>query len=124
LPLGLARLAALGFIFEVLVVEEMLLSRGKNKLRPAIRTLDNSILKLWHCHRSRGPTQATVPAREERCYLKLLYFPSTFLPVSLAGQRLLYPLFLARLQIKRVPFDLFDNVLLLDLTLEPAKGIF
>lgn len=59
LPLGLARLAALRFIFEVLVVEEMLFSRRKNKLRAAIRTLDDSILKLWHHYRSRGPTQAT-----------------------------------------------------------------
>jgi hypothetical protein len=59
LPLSLACLAALRFIFEVLVVEEMLLSRGKNKLRATIRTLDNPILKLWHRYRSRGPTQAT-----------------------------------------------------------------
>jgi hypothetical protein len=41
----------------------MLLSRGKNKLGAAIRAFDDSILKLWHHHRSRGPTQATVPAR-------------------------------------------------------------
>ncbi|HXI44312.1 MAG TPA: hypothetical protein VNH83_30285, partial [Bryobacteraceae bacterium] len=27
-------------------------------LRSAIRALDDSILKLWHHHRSRGPTQA------------------------------------------------------------------
>ena len=59
LTLGFARLAALRFIFEVLVVEEMLLSRRKNKLRPTIRAFDNSILKLWHHYRSRGPTQAT-----------------------------------------------------------------
>ncbi len=39
----------------------MLLSRGKNKLSSTIRTLDDSILKLWHCHRSRGLTQATQP---------------------------------------------------------------
>jgi len=37
----------------------MLLSRRKNKLRAAIYALDHSILKLWHCYRSRGPTQAT-----------------------------------------------------------------
>jgi hypothetical protein len=63
LPLGLARLAALRFIFEVLVVEEMLLSRRKNKLRSTIRALDDSILKLWHHHRPRGPTQAAFFAR-------------------------------------------------------------
>jgi len=59
LPLDLARLAALRFILEVLIVEEMLLSRRKNKLRATIRALDHSILKIWHCHRSRGLTQAT-----------------------------------------------------------------
>jgi hypothetical protein len=63
LPLNLARLAALRFIFKVFIVEEMLLSRSKNKLRATIRALDHSILKIWHCYRSRGPTQATPPAR-------------------------------------------------------------
>jgi hypothetical protein len=61
LPLHLARLAALRLIFEVLIVEEMLLSRRENKLRPTIGALDDSILKLWHRYRSRGPTQATYP---------------------------------------------------------------
>src|SRR5579872_2470204 len=59
LPLGLAHLAALRFILKVLVVEEMLLSRRKNKLSATIRAFDDSILKLWHHYRSRGPTQAT-----------------------------------------------------------------
>jgi hypothetical protein len=60
LPLRFARLAALGFIFEILVVEEVLLSRRKNKLRPTIRAFDDSILKLWHHHRSRDPTQTAL----------------------------------------------------------------
>jgi hypothetical protein len=59
LPLSFARLAALWFIFEILVVEEMLFSRGKNELRATIRAFNDSILKLWHHYRSRGPTQAT-----------------------------------------------------------------
>ena len=103
----------------------MLLSRRKNKLRSTIRALDDSILKLWHHHRSRGPTQATA-ARPLRTLLiwKLLDFPTTFLPVSLTSQRLLGPLLFTRLQVKRVPFDLFDNVFLLDFTLEAAKGVF
>jgi len=63
LPFGLARLAAFGFILEILVVEEMLLSRGKYELCPAIRALDDSILKLRHHHRSHGPTQATLLTR-------------------------------------------------------------
>jgi len=55
---------------------------------------------------------------------KLLHFPTTFFSVSLASQRLLDPLFLAWLQVKRMPFDLFDDVFLLNFALEPAKGIF
>jgi hypothetical protein len=55
---------------------------------------------------------------------KLLHFPTTFLSVPLASQRLLGPFLLSRLQVKRVPFDLFDDVLLLNLALEPAEGIF
>lgn len=54
----------------------------------------------------------------------LLNFPAIFLPVPFAGQRLLGPELFTRLQIERVSFDLFDNVLLLDLTFEAAKSIF
>jgi hypothetical protein len=50
LSFGLAGFAAFGFIFEVLIVEEMLLSRGKNKICSAIYTLKDSILKLRHGH--------------------------------------------------------------------------
>ena len=57
------------------------------------------------------------------CPRDLLDFPASLLPVSLAGQRLLDPLLLSRLQVKRVSFDLFDDVLLLDLPLEAPKGI-
>jgi len=121
LPLRFARLAALGFIFEILVVEEVLLSRRKNKLRPTIRAFDDSILKLWHHHHSRGPTQT---ARSTLTDPKLFHLATIFLPVSLASQSLLDSLFFTRLQIKRVPFDLFDNVLLLHLAFEPAKGVF
>jgi hypothetical protein len=59
LPLGFARFAAFGFILEVFIVEEMLLSRRKDKLRPTVSALDDSILKFWHSHSSRNPTQAT-----------------------------------------------------------------
>jgi hypothetical protein len=125
LPLHLARLAALRLIFEVLIVEEMLLSRRENKLRPTIGALDDSILKLWHRYRSRGPTQATYPRPlRTPADLVLLNLPTTFLSVSLTSQRLLGPFLFAGLQVKRVPFHLFNNVLLLDLTLEPAKGVF
>jgi len=125
LPLQLARFAALRLILEVLVVEEMLLSRRENKVCPTICALDDSVLKLWHCYRSRGPTQAIDPRPlRTPTGLKLLDLPTTFFPVSLASQRLLGPFLLTGLQVKRVPFDLFDNVLLLNFTLEAPKGVF
>jgi hypothetical protein len=43
------------------------------------------------------------------------------LAVSLARQRFLGTLLLTRFQVERVPLDLLDNVLLLDLALEPAQ---
>jgi hypothetical protein len=57
----------------------------------------------------------TYPVR-----LWLLDFPACLFPVSLTGQRLLDPLLLTRLQIKGVPLDLLNNVLLLDLAFEAA----
>ncbi len=53
----------------------------------------------------------------------LFHFPATLLPVAFAGKRLLDPFLLTWLQVERVSLDLFNNVLLLDLTLEAAKGV-
>ena len=121
LTLTLTSFAALGFILEIFIVEEVLLSRCKNELGATISALEDSILKLWHHHHSRGPTQT---ARSTLTDPKLFHLATIFLPVSLASQSLLDSLFFTRLQIKRVPFDLFDNVLLLHLAFEPAKGVF
>jgi hypothetical protein len=54
---------------------------------------------------------------------RLLDFPAILLPVSFSGQRLLGPELLAWLQVERVSFDLFDDVLLLDFALEATKGV-
>ena len=54
----------------------------------------------------------------------LFNFPATFLPVPFACQRLLDPQFLARLQIKRMALDLFNDVFLLHLSLEAPEGVF
>ena len=54
----------------------------------------------------------------------LFHFPAALLPVTFAGQRLLDPFLLTRLQVIGVSLDFLDNVLLLDLTLEAAKGVF
>ena len=54
----------------------------------------------------------------------LFNFPAILLPVPFAGQRLLDPELLARLQIEGMALHFFDDVLLLDLTFEAAKGVF
>ena len=48
MALGLAGLAALGLVLEVFVMEEVLFSRCKYEIRPAIDTFEDAILKLRH----------------------------------------------------------------------------
>src|ERR1035437_6709859 len=48
LALGLAGLAPLGLILEILVVEEVLFSRCEYKIRAAIHAFENAVLKLRH----------------------------------------------------------------------------
>jgi hypothetical protein len=57
-------------------------------------------------------------------WLTLFDLPATLLPVSLARQCLLDTQFLARLQIKGMPLDLFNDVFLLHLTLEASERVF
>ena len=45
-PLGLAGLTAFGFVFELLVVEKELFSRGEDELSAAVDAGQHSILKL------------------------------------------------------------------------------
>jgi hypothetical protein len=54
----------------------------------------------------------------------LFNLPATLLPVSFTRQCLLDTQFLARLQIKGVPLDLFNDVFLLHLTLEASERVF
>jgi hypothetical protein len=127
LTLGLANLAALGFVLKVLVMEEVLLSRGENKIRPAVYALQYSILKLRH---------SLCPVHNvDRCWKKggntipppvaqLLNFPAILLPVPFAGQRLLGPELLTRFQVERMSLDLFNDVFLLDLSLEAPESVF
>jgi hypothetical protein len=49
--------------------------------------------------------------------------PAALLPVTLSGQRLLYSLPLSRLQVKGMFLHFLDDVLLQDLSLEPAEGV-
>jgi len=48
LSLGFATLAALGLVFEILVVEKVLFTRGEHEIRSAIYALEDAILKLRH----------------------------------------------------------------------------
>lgn len=52
----------------------------------------------------------------------LLDFLVSFFPIPLASQRFLGALFFAGLQIKRVTLDLFNDVFLLDFSLEAPQG--
>jgi hypothetical protein len=54
----------------------------------------------------------------------LFYFPARLLPVSFAGQGLLDPELLTRFEVEGVTLHFLNDVLLLDLTLEAAKGVF
>ena len=56
-------------------------------------------------------------------YYWLFHFPARLLPVSFTGQSLFSPQLLTRLEVKGVTLHFFNDVLLLDLTLEAAKGV-
>jgi hypothetical protein len=110
-------------------MEEMLLSRCEDEVGSTINTFENAILKLRHI----DPVPRYQPelcrtfrnggtGRSRRS--SLFHFPAILLPVSLAGQRLLSPELLTRLQVKGVAFHFLDDVLLLDFALEAAKGVF
>ena len=51
---SLARLAALGFVFEALVGEKHLFAGGKNEFSPALRTLQHLVV-VFHEPLSPGP---------------------------------------------------------------------
>jgi hypothetical protein len=55
LALLLTRPAALGFVLEILIVEEGLLSRGEDEICPAVDALEGSVLKIWHRLAPAGP---------------------------------------------------------------------
>jgi hypothetical protein len=55
LTLVLTGFAALGFVLEILVVEEMLFSRCKYKIRSAIYALQDAVLKFRHIRWPRYP---------------------------------------------------------------------
>jgi hypothetical protein len=153
LALCLARSAPLRLVPEVLLVIKLLFARGKDKVSTAIRTNQNPIVKVRHGTILRGvakrlpfaspavllsavaQTRATdlwpvracarLSNRGQRTFVgRSFNFPPTLLPVPFTRQGLLDPQLLARLQIERMPLDLFDDVFLLHLAFEAPEGIF
>src|SRR5687767_8483760 len=112
-PLGLASLAALGFVLELLVGEEQLFTCGPDELRRTIHTPQDLVLEL---HRS--PPRAVARPDPDA----LLRFAPELLSVALPGQSLLGPALVTRLQVERVLLDVLDDVFLLNLTLEATEG--
>ena len=48
LPLGLTCLAAFGFVLEILVVIEVLLTRCEDEIRATVHALQHSVLEFRH----------------------------------------------------------------------------
>ena len=68
-----------------------------------------------------GPACFAAPAVPD---LESLFdLPATLLPVTLPGESCLDTFFFSRLQIKRMPFDLFDDVFLLHFSLKATEGV-
>jgi hypothetical protein len=128
LALLLTDFAALGLVLEILVVEEVLFSRCEDEVRSTVYAFEDAVLKLRHSNCSRDRPEWLSDYRDGEAFAAppshLLNFPAVLLPVSFTGQRLLGPELLTWLQVKRVPLDLFYNVLLLDFALEATKGVF
>ena len=62
------------------------------------------------------------PEGPARC--GLLRFNPALLTIALASESFLCPLLLTGLQVERMPLDFLNDVFLLHLALEPAKGAF
>jgi hypothetical protein len=105
----------------------VLLSRCKGEICSAINALESTILKLRHGNWSPYELELVSDSAGDGgnpVNAELFCFPANFLPVSFAGQRLLDPELLARLQIKGVTLHFLNNVLCQDFTFEAAQGIF
>src|SRR5262249_44661782 len=103
---GFARLAALRFVLEVLVGEELLLSRRPDEFRATIHAPEDPVLEL---HRS-------LPRRGRSCRtFVLLQLSPELLAISLTRKRLLRAPLVSRFQIEGVLLNVLDDVFLLNL---------
>src|SRR5262245_21264284 len=106
--LALARLAPLRLVLEVLVGEKLLLARRPDELRAAVHAPEDPVLEL---HRS-------LPRRGR----SLLQLAPELLAITLSCECLLRPPLVTGFQIEGVLLDIFDDVFLLNLPLEPAES--
>jgi len=114
---GLARLAALRLVLEVLVGVEQLLAGGPDKRLVAFDA-HQILVSVLHA----PPYEASGRAAGMGAALFLL--ATDLLAAPLARQGLFGPPPVARLQIEAVLLDVLDDVFLLYLPLEAAEGIF
>jgi hypothetical protein len=107
-------------------VEEVLFSRCEYEICSAVYAFEDAVLKLRHitCAPLINLNCCRMWQRDLRPATALLNFPATLLPVPFAGQRLLGPELLTRLQVEGMPLNFLDDVFLLHLPLEAAKGVF
>src|SRR5262249_13668195 len=96
-----------------LVSEELLLSCRPDELRAAVHAPEDPVLELHRSLPRRGRS-FTAPA--------LLQFAPELLAIAFASEGLLRPPFVTRFQIEGVLLDVFDDVFLLNLPLEPAES--
>jgi hypothetical protein len=71
-----------------------------------------------------SPTNKKGEAVSTRFASLLFHFPPTLLSVPLSGESRFHSHLFARLQIERMPLDLFNDVFLLHLALEATEGVF
>src|SRR5215510_13137522 len=97
---------------------------AKNCCSPAVQM--NSVPQSTHLRiRSWNSIgRYLVPARVVVYSSRLLQLASELLSVPLARQRLLGATLVTRFQVEGMLLDVLDDVFLLDLPLEPAKGTF
>jgi hypothetical protein len=110
--LGLAWLATLGFVLELLISEKELFARRPDELVAAIHAPQGLVLEL---HRS-PPRELVV------LWVLLLQLASELLTVALTRQSLFGSALVPWLQIEGVLLDVLDDVFLLDLPLEATEG--
>jgi hypothetical protein len=117
----------------------LLLPGGENELRATVDALEHPIGEFGHwflapthprlsaiTSRPSGRgirTPGKVSRKTSKTERDLLLFAAVLLAIAFTRKRLFDTPFLTRLQVVRVPLDLFDDVFLLHFPLEPAQSV-